>query len=690
MSSRIPLSSVRNIGIMAHIDAGKTTTTERILYYTGKIYKVGEVHDGTAEMDWMIQEKERGITITAAATTCYWENYRINIIDTPGHVDFTSEVERSLRVLDGAVAVFCAVGGVEPQSETVWRQADRYDVPRIVFVNKMDRVGADLFHVVDMIGERLGAKPVLMHLPIGVEGAFEGVVDLLSMKAFVFDDELGSQYTVADIPPELLSESEKYRESLLETVVAEDESVLEKYLDGEDPTEDELKKCLRSGTLEMKFSPVFCGSAFKNKCIQNLLDAVIDYLPSPVDVPSVAGEDPLNGVKILRETSTSEAFTALAFKVVTDTYVGKLSFLRVYSGVLHSGSYVFNASKGLKERVGRLLNVHANKREEIKTAYAGDIVACVGLRKTVTGDTLCDEKSPIVLERMEFPEPVMSIVIEPKSRADQDKLETVLESLTSDDPTFRVSSDDETGQFIVSGMGELHLEVLVDRMLREYSVAANVGRPQVAYRETISSSSEGVGEFERVVAGRPHYAFLKLRLEPNQRGSGFSLDLQQHDVSEAFAAAIRSGALESMDMGTIVGYPMLDVKVSVVSLGLREGESSELAFKIASSLAFRAAALKAGSILLEPVMSLDVILPEESVGEVIGDLSSRRGKVLGVERLLSSQVIHAKVPLGEMFGYTTDLRSFTKGRATFSMQFSNYDGLPAAASKEIIAKVRGV
>jgi len=670
VSSRIPLSSVRNIGIMAHIDAGKTTTTERILYYTGKIYKVGEVHDGTAEMDWMIQEKERGITITAAATTCYWENYRINIIDTPGHVDFTSEVERSLRVLDGAVAVFCAVGGVEPQSETVWRQADRYDVPRIVFVNKMDRVGADLFHVVDMIGERLGAKPVLMHLPIGVEGAFEGVVDLLSMKAFVFDDELGSQYTVADIPPELLSESEKYRESLLETVVAEDESVLEKYLDGEDPTEDELKKCLRSGTLEMKFSPVFCGSAFKNKCIQNLLDAVIDYLPSPVDVPSVAGEDPLNGVKILRETSTSEAFTALAFKVVTDTYVGKLSFLRVYSGVLHSGSYVFNASKGLKERVGRLLNVHANKREEIKTAYAGDIVACVGLRKTVTGDTLCDEKSPIVLERMEFPEPVMSIVIEPKSRADQDKLETVLESLTSDDPTFRVSSDDETGQFIVSGMGELHLEVLVDRMLREYSVAANVGRPQVAYRETISSSSEGVGEFERVVAGRPHYAFLKLRLEPNQRGSGFSLDLQQHDVSEAFAAAIRSGALESMDMGTIVGYPMLDVKVSVVSLGLREGESSELAFKIASSLAFRAAALKAGSILLEPVMSLDVILPEESVGEVIGDLSSRRGKVLGVERLLSSQVIHAKVPLGEMFGYTTDLRSFTKGRATFSMQFS--------------------
>jgi len=680
LSANVPLSDIRNIGIMAHIDAGKTTTTERILYYTGKIYKLGEVHNGTAEMDWMPQEKERGITITAAATTCFWKECRVNIIDTPGHVDFTSEVERSLRVLDGAVAVFCAVGGVEPQSETVWHQADRYNVPRIVFVNKMDRVGADLLNVVSMMERRLGAVGVLMQLPIGSENDFRGVVDLLSMKAYIFDDDtLGAKFSVGDIPSDILSSAEKQREALLELVVEEDEGVLEKYLEGEDISDAELKMCIRSGVLSMHFFPVFCGSAFKNKGVQNILDAVLDYLPSPVDIPSVVGENPQNGEKLLRKASYEDPFSALVFKISADPYVGRLVFLRVYSGVLRAGEHVFNASKGRKERISKLLKLHANRREEVKEARAGDIIACVGLKDSTTGDTLCEQNAQIILERMHFPEPVMSIVVEPKTKADQDKLESVL----------RFSLDDETGQFIVSGMGELHLDVLVDRMFREYSLSANVGKPQVSYRETIRTQGEGEGVFERVVAGRPHHAFLKLKLESNGRGDGVNVSGLSL-LSDELARAVEGGVEDAMGSGVLAGYPMLDVKVTVLDQHSREGESFELAYRVAASIAFKNAVLQAESVILEPVMSVDVVSPEENMGEIIGDLNARRGKVLGVKKIPGCQVIDAVVPLGEMFGYSTDLRSFSKGRATFSMQFSGYEELPNAVSEKVIARVRGI
>jgi len=690
LSANVPLSDIRNIGIMAHIDAGKTTTTERILYYTGKIYKLGEVHNGTAEMDWMPQEKERGITITAAATTCFWKECRVNIIDTPGHVDFTSEVERSLRVLDGAVAVFCAVGGVEPQSETVWHQADRYNVPRIVFVNKMDRVGADLLNVVSMMERRLGAVGVLMQLPIGSENDFRGVVDLLSMKAYIFDDDtLGAKFSVGDIPSDILSSAEKQREALLELVVEEDEGVLEKYLEGEDISDAELKMCIRSGVLSMHFFPVFCGSAFKNKGVQNILDAVLDYLPSPVDIPSVVGENPQNGEKLLRKASYEDPFSALVFKISADPYVGRLVFLRVYSGVLRAGEHVFNASKGRKERISKLLKLHANRREEVKEARAGDIIACVGLKDSTTGDTLCEQNAQIILERMHFPEPVMSIVVEPKTKADQDKLESVLRNLVAEDPTFHFSLDDETGQFIVSGMGELHLDVLVDRMFREYSLSANVGKPQVSYRETIRTQGEGEGVFERVVAGRPHHAFLKLKLESNGRGDGVNVSGLSL-LSDELARAVEGGVEDAMGSGVLAGYPMLDVKVTVLDQHSREGESFELAYRVAASIAFKNAVLQAESVILEPVMSVDVVSPEENMGEIIGDLNARRGKVLGVKKIPGCQVIDAVVPLGEMFGYSTDLRSFSKGRATFSMQFSGYEELPNAVSEKVIARVRGI
>jgi len=692
LSANIPLSDIRNIGIMAHIDAGKTTTTERILYYTGRIYKLGEVHNGTAEMDWMPQEKERGITITAAATTCFWKKCRVNIIDTPGHVDFTSEVERSLRVLDGAVAVFCAVGGVEPQSETVWHQADRYKVPRIVFVNKMDRVGADLSNVVSMMEKCLGAVGVLMQLPIGSENGFRGVVDLLSMKAYIFDDDtLGAEFTIGDIPSDMLSSAEKQREALLELVVEEDERVLEKYLEGEDISVAELRMCVRKGALDMHFFPVFCGSAFKNKGIQNLLDAVLDYLPSPVDIPSVVGESPQNenGEKLVRKADCKEPFCALVFKISVDPYVGRLVFLRVYSGVLCAGEHVFNASKGRKERISKLLKLHANKREEVKEAHAGDIIACVGLKDSITGDTLCEQNAPIILERMHFPEPVMSIVVEPKTKADQDKLEGVLKSLIAEDPTFHFSLDAETGQFIVSGMGELHLDVLVDRMFREYSLSANVGKPQVSYRETIKTRGEGEGIFERVVAGHPHHAFLKLRVESNARGKGVSVSGVSLLPGE-LACAVEDGINDAMGSGVLAGYPMLDVKVTVLDEHSREGESFELAYRVAASVAFKNAVLRAESVLLEPVMSVDVVSPEENMGEIIGDLNARRGKVLGVKKIPGCQVIDARVPLSEMFGYSTDLRSFSKGRATFSMQFSGYEELPGAVSEKVIAGVRGI
>jgi len=675
---------------MAHIDAGKTTTTERILYYTGKIYKLGEVHNGTAEMDWMPQEKERGITITAAATTCFWKKSRINIIDTPGHVDFTSEVERSLRVLDGAVAVFCAVGGVEPQSETVWHQADRYKVPRIVFVNKMDRVGSDLFNVVSMMEKRLGAAGVLMQLPIGCEGDFRGVVDLLSMKAYIFDDNtLGAEFSIGDIPSDILPSAEKQREILIERVVEEDEGVLEKYLEGDDISDADLRMCIRKGTLEMHFFPVFCGSAFKNKGIQNLLDAVLDYLPSPVDIPSVVGESPHNGEKLVRKAAYKESFCALVFKISADPYVGRLVFLRLYSGVLRAGEHVFNASKGRKERISKLLKLHANKREEVNEACAGDIVACVGLKSSVTGDTVCEQSSPIILERMHFPEPVMSIVVEPKTKADQDKLEGVLESLIAEDPTFHFSVDADTGQFLVSGMGELHLDVLVDRMFREYSLSANVGKPQVSYRETIKTCAEGEGVFERVVAGRPHHASLKLKVEPNARGKGVSV-LGISLLPDELAHAVEVGVNDAMGSGVLAGYPMLDVKATVIDSHSREGESFELAYKVAASVAFKNAVLRAESVLLEPVMSVDVVSPEENMGEIIGDLNARRGKVLGVKKIPGCQVIDASVPLGEMFGYSTDLRSFSKGRATFSMQFSGYEEVPCTVSEKVIARVRGI
>jgi elongation factor G len=677
---------------MAHIDAGKTTTTERILYYTGVTYKIGEVHEGTAVMDWMVQEQERGITITSAATTCSWKDHRINIIDTPGHVDFTVEVERSLRVLDGAVAVFDAVAGVEPQSETVWRQANKYGVPRIAFMNKMDRVGADFFMAVDTMVEKLGAKPVPIQIPIGSEDKLRGSVDLVTMRAFFFDDEtLGAKYVEADIPEEQIVKAKEYREKLLEAIADVDENVMEKYLSGEEISVNEIKSALRKGTIDMKFTPVICGSAFKNKGVQLLLDAIVDYLPSPLDIPPVTGIRPSDGVEVERKASDDEPFAALAFKIMTDPFVGQLTFVRVYSGVLSAGSYVYNSTKDVKERIGRLLKMHANKREEIKEVRAGDIAAIVGLKSTLTGDTLCDENNPIILESMEFPEPVISVAIEPKTKVDQEKLSVSLAKLAQEDPSFRVSYDEETGQTIISGMGELHLEIIVDRLMREFKVSANVGKPQVAYKETIKKSARVEGKFVRQSGGRGQYGHVWIDVEPLERGKGFEFvnKIVGGAIPREYIPAVEKGIREAMDSGVLAGYPVVDVKTTLFDGSYHEVDSSEMAFKIAGSMAFKEGAKKAQITLLEPIMSVEVVTPEEYMGDVIGDLNSRRGKIQSMEKRGSAQVIKAMVPLSEMFGYATDLRSKTQGRATYTMQFSHYEDVPKGIMDSIVAKVKG-
>jgi len=674
MPRPVPLERTRNIGIMAHIDAGKTTTTERILYYT-------------AVMDWMVQEQERGITITSAATTCFWQDHRINIIDTPGHVDFTIEVERSLRVLDGAVAVFCGVGGVEPQSETVWRQADRYQVPRVAFVNKMDRVGADFDRVVREIRERLRANPVMVQLPLGVEDEFRGIIDLVAMKAIVWEDEsLGARYREEEIPADVRGAAEAARERLLETLADVSEPLMERYLNGQTISEGDIRAVLRSGTLEMKLVPVLCGSAFKNKGVQLLLDAVVAYLPSPLDVPPVRGVNPNSGHEEERFARDDEPFTALAFKIMSDPYVGTLTFLRVYSGVMTSGSYVYNSVKGKKERIGRLLKMHANKREEIKEVYAGDIAAAVGLRDTTTGDTLCDETRPIVLERMQFPDPVISIAIEPKTKADQERLGGSLHKLATEDPSFRVSTNTETGQTLISGMGELHLEIIVDRLLREFKVDANVGKPQVAYKETVRKAVEHEAKFIRQTGGRGQYGHVVLRVEPLPAGGGFEFvdGTKGGVIPREYIPAIEKGVKEAMESGVLAGYPVVDVKATVVYGSYHEVDSSEIAFKIAGSMAFKEAMAKASPVILEPIMSLEVVTPEEFMGDVISDINRRRGRIAGQEPRGNAQVIAAHVPLAEMFGYATDLRSRSQGRATFTMQFSHYEPVPKGVGPEAL------
>jgi len=692
MARSVALEKTRNIGIMAHIDAGKTTTTERILYYTGINYKIGEVHEGTATMDWMVQEQERGITITSAATTCFWRDHRVNIIDTPGHVDFTIEVERSLRVLDGAVAVFCSVGGVEPQTETVWRQADKYRVPRLAFVNKMDRLGADFFRVVKMIEDRLGARPVVMQLPIGAEDKFTGIVDLVTMKAVVWEDEsLGAKFHEEEVPADLKAQAEEYREKLLEAAADSDEAIMEKYLEGKSVDEAELRKGIRAATLALKIVPVLCGTAFRNKGVQPMLDAVVDYLPSPVDIPPVTGVEPGTEKVEVRPANDDAPFSALAFKIMTDPFVGTLSFFRVYSGSLRSGASIYNSTKSKRERVGRLLKMHANKREEIKEVYAGDIAAAVGLRTATTGDTLCDEDDPIVLESIDFPDPVISIAIEPKSKADQEKLGLSLQKLATEDPSFKVRTDEETGQTIISGMGELHLEIIVDRLLREFSVGANVGKPQVAYRETIRKGVEQQGKFIRQTGGRGQYGDVWIKLEPQKPGGGFEFvdAVKGGSIPREYIPAVEKGVKEATENGVLAGYPMVDVKVTLVDGSYHDVDSSEIAFKIAGSMAFKQAARKASPVLLEPIMSVEVVVPEDFMGDVIGDLSSRRGKVLGMGTRPAAQAIDARVPLAQMFGYATDLRSMTQGRATYTMQFSHYEPVPAAVAEGIIAKFDG-
>ena len=692
MPRTVPLDRTRNIGIMAHIDAGKTTTTERILYYTGINYKIGEVHEGTATMDWMVQEQERGITITSAATTCLWRDHRVNIIDTPGHVDFTIEVERSLRVLDGAVGVFCSVGGVEPQTETVWRQADKYQVPRIAFVNKMDRLGADFFRVVQMIRDRLGARAVPLQLPIGAEDKFIGVIDLVRMKAIVWEDEsLGAKFRDEAIPEEMASAAAEYREKLIEATADSDETIMEKYLEGHEISEAELTKAIRSATLGIKIIPVLCGSAFRNKGVQPLLDAVIEYLPSPLDIPPVKGIDPDSQQSDERPAKDDAPFSALAFKIMTDPFVGTLSFFRVYSGSLTAGSSVYNSTKGKRERIGRLLKMHANKREEIKEVYAGDIAAGVGLRTATTGDTLCDENDPIILESIEFPEPVISIAIEPKSKADQEKLGLSLQKLAAEDPSFRVRTDEETGQTIISGMGELHLEIIVDRLLREFNVGANVGKPQVAYKETVRKAVEQQGKFIRQTGGRGQYGDVWIKLEPQAPGAGFEFidAVKGGAIPREYIPAVEKGIKEATENGALAGYPIVDVKVTLFDGSYHDVDSSEIAFKIAGSMAFKEAARKASPVLLEPIMSVEVVVPEDFMGDVIGDLNSRRGKVLGMDSRPAAQAIDARVPLAQMFGYATDLRSMTQGRATYTMQFSHYEPVPANVAEGIIAKLDG-
>jgi len=693
MSRLIPLTQVRNIGIMAHIDAGKTTTTERVLYYTGINYKLGEVHDGTATMDWMPQEQERGITITSAATTCFWRDHRVNIIDTPGHVDFTAEVERSLRVLDGAVAIFCAVGGVEPQSETVWRQADRYHVPRVAFVNKMDRVGARFAGVVDQIRDKLNANPVPVQIPLGREDQFVGVIDLVRLKAYRYlDESLGAEYREEEIPDDYRAEVEEYRERMLEAVAETSDELLDTYLSEGQMSDDQILSGLRVGTLSGLLVPVLCGAAFKNKGVQPLLDAVVDYLPSPADVPPIEGFAPGGSDVDVRSPSDDEPFAALVFKIMTDSFVGQLAFIRVYSGCLSTGKMVVNAAVGKKERIGRLLKMHADKREEISEVYAGDICAVVGLRHADTGDTICDPKHPIMLEAMHFPEPVISVVIEPKTMADQNNLSGALGKLTQEDPTFRVSTDEETGQTIISGMGELHLEIIVDRLLREFKIAANVGRPQVAYRETITEEAEGEGRFIRQTGGRGMYGHTKLRIYPLTDGSDFEFrnEIRGGVIPAEFIRPVEIGARESMERGVLAGYPLLGVGVVLFDGSFHEVDSSEIAFKVAGSMAFTDAAAKADPVLLEPVMEVEAVTPEEYTGDVIGDLNRRRGRVINLEPRAGFQVVSVHVPLAEMFGYATDLRSATQGRATYTMQFNHYDEVPQKLADEIVARAKGL
>jgi len=704
MARLTPLNRTRNIGIMAHIDAGKTTTTERILFYTGRTYKIGEVHEGTATMDWMEQEQERGITITSAATTCFWRDIRINIIDTPGHVDFTAEVERSLRVLDGAVAVFDSVAGVEPQSETVWRQADKYRVPRICFVNKMDRIGADFKRTFDQIISKLGGNPVAIQLPIGAEDKFVGVVDLVAMKAIKYKDEtMGAEYVVDEIPADMLEEAKAYREQLIEKVSEADDKLLEKYLHGEEITEDEIKAALRKRVIssvrpkddksEPAFVPVICGSAFKNKGVQPLLDAVVDYLPSPLDVPAIMGFDPNKGPDVLVERQASDAapFSALAFKIMTDPFVGQLTFIRVYSGVMAAGTTVYNATKQKSERLGRLLQMHANKREEIKEVYAGDIAAAVGLKTVTTGDTICDEKKPVVLEAMDFPEPVISLAIEPKTKADQEKLGHGLGKLMAEDPTFRVKTDPATGEVVISGMGELHLEIIVERLRREFNVESSSGRPQVAYKETLTRAADGEMKYAKQTGGRGQYGHAKIHLYPGEPGSGyvFQNKISGGSIPKEFIKPIDEGIKEALTRGVLAGYPVDDVRIELYDGSYHDVDSSEMAFKIAGSMAFQDAAKKAKPVLLEPVMRVEVVVPKEHMGDVMGNLSSRRGAIQSQEDRGGTQIINARVPLAEMFGYATDLRSRTQGRATFSMHFDRYEPAPNHVSEEVVARMQG-
>jgi elongation factor G len=682
------LDRLRNIGISAHIDAGKTTTTERILFYTGRVHRMGEVHEGAATMDWMVQEQERGITITSAATTCLWKDHRINIIDTPGHVDFTVEVERSLRVLDGVVAIFCAKGGVEPQSETVWRQADRYHVPRIAYVNKMDTIGADFLAVVEQMKERLGARPVCLQLPIGVEDSFRGMVDLITGRAILYTDDLGTHAEEAEVPADMREQVAVYRERMIEAAAEMDDTLLERYLEGEPLGEEEIRAALRRGTIELRIVPVICGASYRNKGVQPLLDAVVHYLPSPLEVGRVKGIDAKTGEEAEREASDEEPFSALAFKIATDPYVGKLTFFRVYSGVLQAGSYVYNANKNRKERIGRLLQMHANHREDIEVVATGDIAAAVGLKDTTTGDTLCDEAEPIVLEAMQFPEPVISIAIEPKTQADQDKMGASLAKLAEEDPTFRIHTDAETGQTIISGMGELHLEIIRDRLLREFKVQANVGAPQVAYKETIRKPARGEGRFVRQTGGHGQYGHVVVDFEPLPPGGGFQFvnKIVGGAVPREYIAPVEAGIREALAAGALAGFPVIDVQATLVDGSYHEVDSSEMAFKIAGSLSFKQAAGRAQTVLLEPVMKVEVVVPEEFMGDVIGDLNSRRGRIEGMEARSGAQVIRAMVPLAQMFGYATDLRSRTQGRGVYTMQFDHYEEVPRSVAEEIAAR----
>lgn len=692
MTELLNLQKTRNIGIMAHIDAGKTTTTERILFYTGRVHRMGEVDKGTATMDWMAQEQERGITITSAATTCYWKGCRINIIDTPGHVDFTVEVERSLRVLDGAIAIFCAVAGVQPQSETVWRQADRYKIPRIAYVNKMDRVGANFYRVVDMINRNLSGKAMPVQIPVGVEDSFQGIVDLLRMKAYTYQDEKGLEIRERELTPQETEEALRWRHDLIEFLAERDEELLEKYLEGEEIPEALIKTAIREQTLAHELVPVLCGSSFRNRGVQFLLDAIIDYLPSPLDIPPVKGVHPESGEEMTREASIQAPFSALSFKIAADPYVGKLTYFRVYSGLVKTGSLVYNVKKGRKERLGRILRMHANHREEVNEAFAGDIVAGVGLKETVTGDTLADEKAPILLEAMSFPEPVISVAIEPKTKADEDKISEALQRLSEEDPTFKATVDAETGQTVISGMGELHLEIIVDRMLREFKVNANVGRTQVSYKETVKGTSKGEGSFIRQSGGRGQYGHVILQVSPLAQGEGFRfVDATSGGViPKEFIPAIEAGIREAMEAGILAGYPVVDLEAKLTGGSFHEVDSTEVAFKVAASMALKEALGKASPILLEPVMDLEIVVPDEFTGEAIGDLNARRGRVSGLDENRGIRTIRGYVPLAEMFGYATALRSLTQGRGTFTMQFSHYEEVPEYKSKEIIAKRYGL